>query len=233
MWGEDGGTEDWTVSGVRVEVRRSARRRTVALQVRPGEVVLYAPAHVPAARLQDFLGERRDWAARHLAQYAARPVAGRSLGDGAALPFMGEGLTLRLDPACRRPRRVGPDLRLPVGPAAEVERWVEAWTRAACAEPYTALVTACARTLGASDRLGRVRVSGTSTRWGSCTGRGDIRLHWRLSRAPLEVLRYVALHEAAHLLEFNHSPRYWALVARVMPEHAAHRRWLKENGPLL
>jgi predicted metal-dependent hydrolase len=228
----DGATEDWTVAGVRVQVRRSARRRTVALQVRPGEVVLYAPVHVPDARLHDFLGERRAWAARHLAQYAARPVVGRDFGDGAALPFMGESLTLRLDPACRRPQRVGAHLRLP-GPPEDAERWVEAWTRAACLEPYTALVTAWARTLGAEERLGRVRVSGAGGRWGSCTGRGDIRLHWRLSRAPLEVLRYVALHEAAHLLELNHSPRYWALVARVMPEHAVHRHWLKENGPLL
>ncbi|MCD0177312.1 M48 family metallopeptidase, partial [Deinococcus sp. 14RED07] len=66
-----------------------------------------------------------------------------------------------------------------------------------------------------------------------CTASGDIRLHWRLTRAPLPVLHYVALHEAAHLLELNHSPRYWAHVARVMPGWQAHRAWLRTHGHTL
>lgn len=217
----------WTISGVPVTVKRSARRRTVALQVRPGAVTLYAPERVPLSQLEALLNQRQDWVKRHLAQYAARPVSGQSYMDGAEVPFLGDTLTLRLEDHGRAAVRLGQALLLP---SDAPERALSAWTRAACLVPYTALVTEYAARLGAAERLGTVRVSDTSTRWGSCSSRGDIRLHWKLSRAPLETLRYVALHEAAHLLEMNHSPRYWAHVARIMPDWQTQRRWLREHG---
>ncbi|WP_188970114.1 M48 family metallopeptidase [Deinococcus aerolatus] len=220
----------WFISGVPVTVKRSARRRTVAVQVRPGAVTLYAPQRVPLAQLQDILSRRHDWVAHHLAQYAARPVTAQAHTDGSELPFLGETLTLRLRPLQEKGTRVGNDLHLP---ADNAERALVAWTRAGCLDPYTALVTDYAARLGAADRLGNVRVSDTATRWGSCSSRGDIRLHWKLSRAPLDALHYVALHEAAHLLELNHSPRYWAHVARVMPGWQTQRRWLREHGQTL
>ncbi|WP_139322674.1 M48 family metallopeptidase [Deinococcus marmoris] len=225
----------WTISGVPVTVKRSLRRRTVALQVRDGAVTIHAPVHVPVAFLEDFLDSRREWVEHHLMRYAARPSAACRTGrqeytDGAPFLFLGELLTLRLVWSDKTPLRVENDLFLPV----EIpEQALEEWVRAACLPPYTALLRYYAQVLGAGDRLGTVRVSKTTTRWGSCSSRGDIRLHWKLSRAPLEVLHYVALHEAAHLLEMNHSPRYWAHVARVMPGWQMHRRWLKENGQTL
>ena len=88
-------------------------------------------------------------------------------------------------------------------------------------------------TLAEAERLSGVHVSDTRTRWGSCSADGSIRLHWKLTRAPTEVLHYVALHEAAHLLELNHSARYWAHVTRLMPGWPAHRAWLKEYGHTL
>ncbi|MFC4426712.1 M48 family metallopeptidase [Deinococcus navajonensis] len=218
--------DPWLISGVPVTLRRSARRRTVGLQVRPGQVTLYAPTGVSLQRLGLFLAERRSWAEAHLQRYAARS-APRGLQDGARLPFLGEMLTLRIDPAHARTIRQGPILVLP---SINPEQALERWTRHAAAGPYRKRVEDWADALGARDRLGRVLVSGARTRWGSCTQNGDIRLHWRLTRAPLEVLDYVALHEAAHLLELNHSARYWAHVARWMPDYPQARRWLREHG---
>ena len=54
---------------------------------------------------------------------------------------------------------------------------------------------------------------------------------WRLIMAPPAVLDYVAAHEVAHLIEMNHSARFWAHCERLCPEYRTHRRWLKGNGP--
>lgn len=226
-------TGEWVIAGVEVVVKRSARRRTVALQVQPDAVTLYAPQGVPLAKLRDILDARRDWVARHLAQYAARPTSGLRFECGAPLPFLGETLTLTLDPAVRTPRREDARLLVTPGTPQDVQLRVEAWTRRACLPTYRTLVAGYAAQLGASARLREVRVTNASQRWGSCSGRGDIRLHWKLSRAPLDVLRYVALHEAAHLLELNHSRRYWAHVQRLMPDWPTHRQWLQEYGSTL
>lgn len=221
----------WQVAGIPVLVKRSDRRRTVALQVRPGQVTLYAPARVPDTKLLELLNARRDWVAGHLAQYARTvPPTPPAPGDGQPLPFLGDTLTLRLSEDVARPERRGDTLHLP---AAHADAALEAWTRHAAQDPYRALVAGYAARLGAQDWLRRVLVAGAKGRWGSCTASGDIRLHWRLTRAPLPVLHYVALHEAAHLLELNHSPRYWAHVARVMPGWPAHRAWLRTHGHTL
>lgn len=221
-----------TVAGLPVVLRRSGRRRTLALQVRGGVVTAYAPTRLPEATIRAFVEAKRDWLAHHLDRQvqaiAAPPTP--ALGDGSALSFLGEVLTLRVVPGLARPEWVGGELRLPAADPAGLAAQVRAWRRAATPEPYTRLVQGFAARLGALERLGTVRVSDTRSRWGSCTARGDVRLHWALSAAPPPVLEYVALHEAAHLLELNHSPRYWAHVARLMPDNRAQRAWLRAHG---
>ena len=222
----------WRVAGLDVQVRRSERRRTLALQVRGGVVTAYAPAGLPDATIRAFVEAKQEWLRQHLGEQRRRP-APPALRDGSPLAFLGETLTLRFAPV-REARREGDVLLVPAqdSPAAvaAVEEAVEHWTRQAVQPVYAALVEDYAARLGARERLRSVRVSAARSRWGSCTAAGDVRLHWLLSRAPLEVLHYVALHEAAHLLELNHSPRYWAHVARVMPEYARPHRWLREHG---
>ena len=76
----------------------------------------------------------------------------------------------------------------------------------------------------------RVVVKEQKSRWGSCSTNGSIYMNWRLIQAPEEVLRYVAIHELAHLREHNHSKRFWHLVESMMPTFREQRGWLKENG---
>lgn len=217
------------VGRVEVTLKRSASRRTLGLQVRNGVASAHAPPRMSRELILGFLETKRDWLEKHVRQQQAQQPSLREWCDGDELPFLGGKLTLRLVSGARVERH-GDELHLPT---TDTAFHLKNWTRKAVLPQFTALVQEYAARLGASDRLGRVAVSDTRTRWGSCTAQGDIRLHWALSRAPLEVLHYVALHEAAHLLELNHSPRYWAHLGRIMPGHPAQRRWLKENGHTL
>jgi predicted metal-dependent hydrolase len=79
----------------------------------------------------------------------------------------------------------------------------------------------------------RITLRDTRSRWGSCTADGALMYSWRLAMAPPAVLDYVAAHEVAHLAQMNHSPAFWAVVARLVPGHAAPRRWLKLHGQTL
>ena len=77
---------------------------------------------------------------------------------------------------------------------------------------------------------GRITIRSQKTRWGSCSGKGNLNFNCLLMLCPEEVREYVVIHELCHRLELNHSPRFWALVARYCPDYARHRKWLKENG---
>ena len=78
-----------------------------------------------------------------------------------------------------------------------------------------------------------MRLSNARSEWGSCNRKGEIRLYWRLVQLPPDLAQYVVAHEVAHLIELNHSPRFWALVETLYPAHAAARRALVEWSALL
>ena len=75
-----------------------------------------------------------------------------------------------------------------------------------------------------------ITVRDQKSRWGSCSTTGALSFSWRLIMAPSFVLDYVAAHEVAHLAEMNHGPRFWALVARTMPQYEEAKRWLQKFG---
>jgi len=75
----------------------------------------------------------------------------------------------------------------------------------------------------------RVSVRNQKWRWGSCSKNGHICLNWRLVHAPDWVRDYVVVHELMHLKRMDHSPKFWALVARACPEYQDARTWLREH----
>ena len=85
-----------------------------------------------------------------------------------------------------------------------------------------------ARELGLVIR--RVTVRDQSSRWGSCSTTGVLSFSWRLILAPHHVLDYLAAHEVAHLVEMNHSAKFWRLVRRLCPDHERAKAWLDAHG---
>ena len=77
-----------------------------------------------------------------------------------------------------------------------------------------------------------VNLKYNSSNWGSCSSKSNINLSTRLLFAPQEVIDYVIVHELTHLIEMNHSPKFWNLVKSVMPNYKQQEKWLKENGKL-
>lgn len=78
--------------------------------------------------------------------------------------------------------------------------------------------------------VGRIKLSPTTSRWGSCSSTGNINLSSRLLGAPERCLRAVIVHELAHRIEMNHSERFWKLVYGAMPDYAEADAWLKREG---
>ena len=76
-------------------------------------------------------------------------------------------------------------------------------------------------------------IAGQRSFWGSCSSQGRISLNWRLLAAPSEVLRYVVIHELAHLKHLNHSSDFWSLVSRWCPQYQKYERWLRDKQDAL
>lgn len=213
-------------NGTEVTLRRhaGARRMTLRVSRRDGTVTLTLPRRMPQSQAQAFLHEQGDWLARTLAGLAPPRLA----RFGAVLPVEGRGLVLT-PAAVRAPQVQGDTLLLPAARAPGVA--AAAFLRALAQARLTAASDRHAAALGR--RYTAMALRDTRSRWGSCTDRGRLMYSWRLAMAPPEVLDYVAAHEVAHLAHMDHSPDFWAAVARLCPDYAARRAWLREHGSAL
>ena len=120
------------------------------------------------------------------------------------------------------------EARPPLPPLTATE--LEALKKQAKAD-LTARVARFAPMVGVN--YNRVSIRAQKTRWGSCSREGNLNFNCLLMLVPEEVRDYVVIHELCHRKEMNHSPRFWAEVARICPQYDTHRRWLKDNGSAL
>jgi predicted metal-dependent hydrolase len=209
---------------IAVALRRSARARRLSLRVsrRDGTVTLTLPRGASTAEGIAFLRAREAWLRGHLAGVMPPEVP----RFGGTVPFEGVALPLVPGPV-RRPVLEGGRLVLPPEPALLGPRLLAFLKEAARAR----LARASDRHAAALGlRFATITLRDTRSRWGSCSAQGNLSYSWRLVMAPPAVLDYVAAHEVAHLARMDHSPAFWAIVARLCPGYARHRAWLRSEG---
>lgn len=208
-----------------VRVRRSARARRITLTVpQNGEAPrVTAPPSASLPDIRMFLMRQADWLRDALRR---RPEI-QPVRDGASIPVGGKDLRIDRVAGPRRPPRIDGDAIVLQGRGDAGPR-IAAWLKEIARAALTPIVEDSAEALGAAHR--RITLRDTKGRWGSCTSDGALSFSWRLAMAPPAVLDYVAVHEAAHLREMNHGPRFWAHVEALRPDWRVHRDWLKREG---
>lgn len=220
---------------IRYLLKRSPRRRTIALRIDRDGLTVSAPARAPLYRLEEVLADKAGWVRDKLALMRERRLPERLWRDGESLPLLGGEVRLTVLPGRGRaaPLLADGQLRVEVADiadAAAIRAKVVKWYRAAALADFTGRVAHYAGLLGVS--LPPLSLSNAASRWGSCTARGAVRLNWRLVKAPPHLIDYVVAHELSHLRHLDHSPAFWSAVAQLYPGCLAARRELKSNGHL-
>lgn len=149
-----------------------------------------------------------------------------------AVRYLGRTLTLDIRPSlfCDVQRH-GDALHVYAPLDIDAQALVRSWLLARAEALLAWRLARMARKLGRVPS--RFALSNAQTQWGSCTRRGHVRLNWRLVQAPLALIDYVAAHELAHLVHLDHSPRFWAQVAKLCPDALARRAELRTMGTVL
>ena len=226
-------------STIEYTVRRSRRRKkTVEVSVSQGTVLVSAPARTPDGEIQAMVQKRSRWILEKLAASHQSPPPLR-LVSGETLPYLGQELPLLVQEAnIRRPSAQYEGERLLVNvpeelPEQERREWIfsaiVAWYKERAQEFLLDSVSRWLPVMGRSETP-PVLVRGQRARWGSCSADGTLRFSWRLAMLEPDLIDSVVVHELAHLEVMNHSPAFWDVVVRAMPDARRRRRRLDETG---
>jgi len=225
---------------------KRGKRKTIGFLVGAEGLSVRAPRWVALRDVDAAIHEKSDWILRKLTetrQRLARVEATRiEWKDGAAFPFLGEPVVMRLDPKhgfasvggtldAATEEGAPRVLRLAVSQNAEpsqIRDAAQAWLMRQARKLFIERLDHFAPLLGVQWQ--KLSLSNAATRWGSASADGSIRLNWRLIHFRLPVIDYVVAHELAHLRVMDHSHRFWETVESVLPDYDALRRQLKDEA---
>jgi predicted metal-dependent hydrolase len=216
-----------------------SKRRSIGFLIDDDGLRITAPKWVPVGEIENAIREKERWILVKLNERRER-VARRlhphmQWCNGAALPYLGADVTLRI---CSEQASgvvfdaLAQELRIGLPPGAgeqQMKDRVQGWLQLEARRVFGERLPLYAEKLGVAYRS--FALSSAVTQWGSCTVDGKIRLNWRLIHFGLPIIDYVVAHELAHLREMNHSPRFWAAVQSVFPGFEQARKALRERGP--
>lgn len=220
-------------------VARSKRRRTIGLKIGGEGLVITLPSNLGLHHAERAAREKEGWILDRLERAARRARPALKGVDGEMIGWLGGELTLVVGShakartlVARGPERleVRVDERLDAEMAAStVRRALHRWRKDEALALMTPKLEHYAERLGA--RRPKVLVREQAARWGSCSSDGSIRMNARLVHFDEALIDYVCAHEACHLLVMDHSARFHALMAELMPDHKRLRRRMREEVP--
>ncbi len=225
---------------------RRAKRRTIGMVIGPDGLEVSAPRWVTVGEIESTLHEKADWIVRKLVEMQEHQ---RRLGeariqwrDGVVLRYLGASLQVVLDSSAALKKNsaqletLGSEspaifvlrIGLPITASPEqIRDATQAWLMRRAKELFAERLDYYAPRLGVAWK--RLSLSSASTRWGTASADGAIRLNWRLIHHKLDVIDYVVAHELSHLKVMDHSPQFWDTVKSVMPDYPERRRVLRDE----
>ncbi len=221
---------------VEFELKRTARRRSIGLKVDFAGLVVSASPRSSVKSVHAALRDNAEWVLQKLQAWRDRAPPKTEWAHGMMLPFLGQSIMLNI---LIQPRRTpkpwldlaGLNLAFAAAPSGDqIKAKVCDWYRGEAKRYFPQRIEQLVMIAGISSP--RFFLSNAQSRWGSCTANGEIRLTWRLIKAPPRVIDYVAAHELAHLAHMDHSPRFWQRVAEIFPDYETARDELRRNDTL-
>ncbi len=206
-------------------------RKTIALIVEEdGRLVIRAPLRTDGKAIRGIVQQKAEWirAKQALARNRSQEVNPPQFQPGERFWYLGRPYELVLVDSPTEPLRLNSRFQLDRAFVDEAATLFGAWYRQQASRIIPQRAQRFARQC--DYRYEKISIKDARSRWGSCGRSDNLSFNWRLVMAPLEVIDYVVVHELVHLVEKNHSPRFWARVARLLPDYAQRRAWLKAHG---
>jgi predicted metal-dependent hydrolase len=208
-----------------------SQRKSFGLEITPdGQLIVRAPKSASDRQIQAVVTQKAPWIAKAKArlaeQYPDRQP--KAFSNGETYWYLGEQYPLRLVDRQRPLLDLDGAFRLARHAQDQAKEVFIAWYREETRHITHELIIGYTKRFRL--QVNGVRITSARTRWGSCSGKGNLNFTYRLCMAPVQIIEYVVVHELAHLKVPNHSRAFWAEVAKMCPDYQKQRAWLKQHG---
>ncbi len=215
---------------------RSAKRRKLTITVeRDRCVVVHAPEKTPEEKIRQVVESKRQWLyekIHHGQKYTELPhPPGNELVNGESALYLGRNYRIAITDTPSEQIEFSRQFLIPPRLVKQGGKVLVDWYVDRARRKILPRVRYHASQLGVE--YGNADITDSKFRWGSCSVNNNLSFNWRLVKAPMSVVDYVVIHELAHLIEANHTPRFWNIVKARHPASDKAKDWLKQHGALL
>jgi len=211
-----------------------SNRKTLNISVeRDRSIVVRAPHYLTPEKIDKIVQSKRQWIKEKLNHSQKYPLITESkeFVSGETLMYLGKNYQLLV--VDEEFDGIEFDQRFKISKAnqSKANELFKKWYLKQALIKIEPLATKYAKSLGV--KYNQFKTSEMKYRWGSCTPANNIIFNWRIIKAPMYVLEYLVAHELVHLIENNHTPRFWNILSIQVPNYEKAKNWLKKNGQLL
>jgi len=215
---------------------RSPRRKKATISVeRDRSVIVRVPQETTDEEVQRLIDAKRYWIhgkLSHPQKYQDRlHPPGKEVVNGESALYLGSEYRIELTETASGGVEFDDGFKVPLVHQVKRREVLKDWYYARAVEIILPCVERRAKDLGANFKA--AKIVDNKYRWGSCTVRDNVNFNWRLIKAPMFVVDYVIVHELAHLLEANHTTRFWGIIRAQITSMDKAKAWLKEHGQIL
>lgn len=218
-----------------------AKRKSVGIRLNEdGAIMVRAPKGIPKKQVEEILYKKISWIVknRDALQKSKTEQMDKEYTTGSYLYYKGKDYVLHLVPVNRKKDETvmlkeGREIYVfAVSKEKEyIKSLLEQWYRKEAKAEIVKKVEHYIQYYKAE--YCSIKIKSMKTRWGSCSSKRNLNFNWKIIMAPEEVIDYLVVHELAHLIEMNHSQRFYAQIEKVLPNYKMLRQWLKTNGSSL
>jgi predicted metal-dependent hydrolase len=217
-----------------VEVVRTGRKRSASIRLLGDLVKVSVPMTLSDSRIRDLVTKRTPWIKIKLQEQSDRPnTPPKEYVSGETVTYLGKNYRLKVligDQPSMKLRRGYVEATVTntdIDSKSTIRSLLQDWYKSHAEKRLIEKTKRFAKVIGVDPSS--VTVKNYKSRWGSCSAKGDISYNWRIILAPHSIVDYVVVHELCHMLEHNHSSKYWKHVERHVPNWRVCREWLKHN----
>ncbi len=217
-------------------IRHSRQAKRLRIRVNPGGVEVVLPKGKDAQQADDFVVNNAAWVLDQIEYINRRGSILRPKPDSdlRTILFYGLETPVRVTEE-ESNRRFGIvqqvrkhiRVRVPNGGSIDPNRSLESWLRRQARADIKSSLLRHSKEMRVN--YGKLLIMDQRTKWAGCSAKGNLSFNWRLVMAPPEVLDYIVVHELTHLIERDHSTRFWLIVGSRCPGYLKRKEWLREN----